>query len=239
MELKPTGAISPDFVANLTRGICHDVGAPVRHVVQFTQMLNDDHAIDALDDKHKRWFALIHDGGVQMQNMLSALSELSRLSHAKQLVPVDLKQLFLNVARIHRGHIEGVRQDINLELKGNWPEIYGVQEHWYTLFSCLLENALKFQPQNEHHVVEISVCCEEKKSELLFCIDDNGIGLLEHQREDITRAFKRLNSVEDYSGLGMGLTYCSYIAELNDAKLSFDNSALGGLKVTYRQHICR
>ena len=71
--------------------------------------------------------------------------------------------------------------------------------------------------------------------ELVFTLDDNGIGTSESQRQDIARPFKKLHADDDFPGMGMGLAYCTVIAEVNNASLSFDESPMGGLRVVYRQ----
>lgn len=64
----------------LIRGIGHDVGAPARHIVHFSQMLDEDIEADTLSEKHRRWLELIQNSGRQIQNMLTCLTKLSRLS---------------------------------------------------------------------------------------------------------------------------------------------------------------
>lgn len=138
MELKPVGRIDPRFVEQLIRGICHDVGAPTRHMVQFTKMLNEDVNDGALTEKHKRWLTFIHDGGQQIQEMLSALSVLARLSVVRDIETIELNAVFAQVFEIYSSQVLGSHKEINLQLTGSWPCIEGVKEHWHTLFSCLL-----------------------------------------------------------------------------------------------------
>jgi len=69
-------------------------------------------------------------------------------------------------------------------------------------------------------------------------VEDNGIGVTENLWPVLTTPFKRMQSDTDYPGIGMGLTYCDRIAELNGTDLTFGLSALGGLAVTSRISLC-
>ena len=230
--------IKPIFIERLISGICHDIGAPTRHIVQFSQMLNQAGADSNLEDKHKRWLMLINDGGVKIQAMLSSLSKLSYLSSSMENpVKINLKELFERVISQHKERHSKYKNHLALTMNDNWPVINGYEEHWHQLFYSVLENALIFQPKAPNHTVEIDVICECDGNEVNFIVQDNGIGATFHQRNDMSKPFKRLNAVDDYPGIGMGLAYCAYIAELNDARLTFDESPLGGLSVNYCQPI--
>ena len=224
------------FVEELIRGMGHDIGAPARHIVHFAEMLSEQAVNVPLEDKHERWLGMIQDSGRQIQAMLASLAKLSRLSvRSNKLEQLDLRGIFDKQVAFHQEHSVSNDVQVNITLNSEWPEVMGSGEHWSTLFSNLLENACKFQPVDSEHVIQIAAYCEYDNSGLRFVIEDNGIGVRETQWQDIARPFKRLHSTDDYVGVGMGLAYCDFIAELNDATLSFDASELGGLRVTYCQ----
>ena len=227
------------FVERLISGICHDIGAPARHAVQFTQLLNDnlDENTDSpMEEKHKRWLSMVHDSGKEIQTMLSSLPILSRLSmRSSEMIQLDLHDLWNRSFSFHKECTISDGTQIEITVNEAWPTIVGCEEHWRMLFSCLLENAFVFQPKTSEHVIQLAVYCELVETELRFSLEDNGIGVSENQRKEMSRAFKRLNGRDEYPGIGMGLTYCEYIAELNNATLSFAESSLGGLLVSYSQ----
>lgn len=225
------------IVEGIVRGIGHDIGAPVRHIVYFAQMLSEQAMDDtSFEGKQQRWLSLIHESGKQIQIMLSALSVLTRLSMLSDKTSlINLRDLFDKKWAIHKDFSVQDKERVSISFTGNWPEIEANEEHWETLFSCLLENACKFQPIEADHITQIQAHCEVIDKELIFTLEDNGLGIRESQREEVLRAFKRLHGPEDYPGLGIGLTYCDLIAELNAGSLVLDESSLGGLRVTYRQ----
>src|SRR5690606_25276472 len=68
-----------DALGEFTYLVCHDVGAPLRAIVNFSKMLKDKYD-GQLDEKGSRYLAFITEGGEKAQAMLQALSQYSRLA---------------------------------------------------------------------------------------------------------------------------------------------------------------
>lgn len=227
--------VSTEFVDRLVRGICHDMGAPTRHIVQFSQMLNNNPKGKVDQEKQLKWLSFINDSGLKTQEMLSSLSQLSMISSSQATETLNLRFVFEQVVdSLKLSNMEQWKK-VELRINQHWPTIEGVKSHWQLLFTYLLENAVIFQPQEHDHSIFINVELNKYDDMVTFTIEDNGIGLSEYQMAEATKPFKRFNPSEDYDGLGMGLTYCDYISQLNKGSIDFKQSELGGLKVTYRQ----
>ncbi len=227
--------IDPKFVSELVSGICHDFGAPTRHVLQFSQLLSKELGSSDIDEKQKRWLGFLIDSGSQIGAMLSSLAKLNTLTsvmNESSIDQIDLKELFNN-AFSYCESIHTHDSGIELTVSGDWPVIEGVSEHWIVLFRSIISNAMIFNPKDSSHIIKIHTNLVTVDGHISFMIEDNGIGVTADQREVICRPFKRFHPPDAYPGIGMGLTYCAYIAELNDARLSFEESSLGGLRVNY------
>lgn len=186
-------------------------------------------------EKQTKWLSFINESGVKTQKMLSSLNQLSVISSSFSVEAINLNYVFgevvdnLKLANMERW------QGVELRVNENWPIIDGVKHHWQLLFQYLLENAVLFHPKEKEHKVVIDVKCFQSDSTLFLIVEDNGIGLADTQYSDATKPFKCFNAADEYDGLGMGLTYCDYISQLNDGTIEFGRSELGGLQVTYRQ----
>jgi signal transduction histidine kinase len=198
-------------------------------------MVKEQALDDGLQEKHLRWLGIIQDSGHNIQLMLESLSELFKLSHQvdhKEVIHLcELLESVFNEQKEYegKGHAK-----LDVHVTGDWPESFeGSPALWEKLLASLLQNALRFQPKAAEHVIQIKVSFVISRSKIIMTIEDNGIGTTDIQREEMLRPFKRLNRIEDYPGVGMGLTYCSYIAELHKATLTFEKSNTDGLKVIY------
>ena len=226
-----------DAVQKLVYGISHDLGAPLRAIVQFSRLL-EQRLDQQLDDKARYWLRLIHDGGSRAQDMIDALLRYSRLStRMSKPARFSLHDLALAVIdeQINRHrHAFPDCTEPDYAITSTLPQTIGVREHWHLLLSCIIENALLFQPKDQpNHIPRLQISCDCADGKVRIAIEDNGIGVAEDRLADITRPFLREQREEDYPGLGMGLSYCERIAQLHGAHLAFDLSSLGGLAVTY------
>ena len=77
-----------------------------------------------------------------------------------------------------------------------------------------------------------------KKAFLMF--DDNGPGIPKEKRDDVFRAFYRLESSRNKStgGIGLGLTITRDIILSHGGEISLAESPLGGLRVLNYLPLC-
>ncbi len=222
------------FLKDLIYAISHDMSAPARHATSFSSMIMEQ-AADRLTDKEKQWLQFIHDGGVQAQAQIEALLTLSRLATkasqhqtltSEELVHSALEHIILNNPTIQ----------FDVHHVGSNDSILLIKSQWHQVIHSFVDNARIFQPTAQEHQKKIHITTSFENNALSVCVEDNGLGVAEKDYEIIKKPFKQLNG-EKYPGMGMGLTYVSFIAELHDAELSFAQSTLGGLKVIYTQPV--
>jgi len=227
---KTFGAERAD-VQRLVYGISHDMGAPLRAVVQLSSMLKERLG-NRLDEREGYWLQLIEDSGLHAQKMIESLSIYSRLStNRQQNRQFKLKKVFEKVLLKLDAEIQ--QSSAKITIDGEWPEYNGCEDQWLMMVTCLIQNALLYQPKDVGHVPLITVSCSQITENLRIIIEDNGIGVRENLWSVLTTPFKRLQSDSEYPGIGMGLTYCERIAVLHCGTLEIGQSSLGGMAVSY------
>jgi len=92
----------------------------------------------------------------------------------------------------------------------------------------LLENALKYSPQNS--AVEILARCNDLK--LIIQVSDSGPGVPENELKRIFDKFYRIPVPESVKGTGLGLSICKGIVGAHGGNIWADNVAGGGFMVT-------
>jgi len=213
-------------IRKLVYGITHDMSGPLRAVIQFSTLLQQK-LDDRLDDKERYWLELIHQGGVEAQQMLDALLVYSRLTPTPEdegvvsleaIIQQSLKQL-----------PESNQSYVDVELSTDNTAFQSYPRLWQCLVNEALSNACKFHPQDSEHQpkVLVSLCSNEEQQKL--SIDDNGIGISEGNLSAVSTPYKKLNGTE-YEGNGMGLSYIDRICDITSATYSLRQSDLGGLK---------
>jgi len=90
------------------------------------------------------------------------------------------------------------------------PKIWLHEFQLEQLFQNLIGNAIRYRGTE---TPLIHVAATRRPDDWMFSVADNGIGIAEQHQEQIFGIFKRLHSVSEYPGTGMGLAICQRIVE--------------------------
>lgn len=94
------------------------------------------------------------------------------------------------------------------------------------LIRNLIENASQYTPDNG----TIKVNLTSNEQQIIFSIEDSGIGVEPEFYSKITERFYRQNQQQG-KGAGLGLTLVNNIVQYHQGEISFNKSSLGGLLV--------
>lgn len=214
--------------------ISHDLGAAIRGISQLTGLLEQD-INEKLNDKERYWMQLIKGSADKAQAMIDAMTLYTRLESSREAsVEINLNLLIETMlAKCLDENAEILNAnspDISLDLQT--INLLAITSHWKLLLSSLINNALQFQRPEKVGKVLISLKRLTEQRAILI-IEDSGIGVCESKLADLTKPFNTTRNQQDSPNLGMGLSYCARIAQLNQARLFFGESELGGFKVEY------
>ena len=150
----------------------------------------------------------IHSSITQMDIQLAALLKLSRLGRA--VLSVETIDMNTAVADIVKSMEYSVKQKgARMEL-ADLPPCLGDASHINQIFLNLIGNAVKYLDAKRPGVISISGGRQENF--VVYCVEDNGIGIAEEYREKIFEIFYRVEQCE-HSGEGLGLTIVRQSAE--------------------------
>ncbi|MGZ7209691.1 MAG: sensor histidine kinase, partial [Methanobacterium sp.] len=76
---------------------------------------------------------------------------------------------------------------------------------------------LKFRKKGIRPKIHISA--RKKGNEYVFSVSDNGIGLEEQYSDRIFEVFKRLHTIGEYQGAGIGLAIIKRIIDLHNGRV--------------------
>lgn len=219
---------SEDELEKIIYGMSHDMGAPLRSIAQFSKLLLRS-LEGRLSEKEAYWFQLILDNGQQAQAMIDALIQLSRIKPDEETAaPFNVAEMVAAATSLLSTQIK--ESSANIERAGDACEWEGNAAQLRQCVYELVRNALIFQPEN--NVPQVRIHWKKHNGVLTICVEDNGIGAREDQREKMVYPFQRLNGVTLYPGLGMGLAVCNRIVQNHGGEIHFRDSNLGGLAVT-------
>lgn len=197
-----------DLIANVS----HELKTPITAIRAMAETLHDG-MVEDQKTKHLYSGQIIAEAD-QLEQLVLDILELSKLqSHRARFAPTEIYADGLIPPIIDRymmlcGDL-GITLDVSdLELE-RIPRLYTDVERIITLFSILLDNAVKFTGTGG----TIRITHQEHSKYVVFCVKDNGPGI---RSEDIDRIFERFFKVDlshNSSGSGLGLAIASEIVK--------------------------
>jgi signal transduction histidine kinase len=191
----------------------HDLQEPLRSISNFVGLLEESYS-GKKDESTELFFKFITTATVKMQNLIKDLLDYSRVGRNISFTPVDCNEILKDTLSGLDSSIKESQATISSDIL---PVLSGNETELKRLFQNLISNALKFRKKDV--APEISISCEEKDTEYLFAIKDNGIGIEEKYIPKLFVIFQRLHSAEEYPGTGIGLTSCKKIVTLHKGKI--------------------
>jgi len=199
-----------DDVEAFIHAMTHDLRAPLRTVTGFAEAMVEEQS-SRLDAAGRHQLDRIQAAVRQMWELIESLVDYSRIGRkAIKLKPVDLGQLI-------RGCLEEIQPELQrlkgtVEIKGPLDQVEADPALLKIAVHNLVSNGLKYVQPGAAPRVEIWT--ERNGNVVCLMIRDNGIGLEPEDQQRIFAPFVRLHGVEDYPGLGLGLSATKRVVEI-------------------------
>jgi PAS domain S-box-containing protein len=204
--------------------ISHDLRAPLRHMVGYTELLQK-HASSTLDEKSRRYLATILDSTKRMGTLIDDLLSFSRIGRAEtRETTVSLEQLVKEV----RDEMQPETGGRNIAWRiGALPELYGDRSMLRLALVNLISNAVKFTRERPQAEIEIG-CLEKKNDGVTVFVKDNGVGFDMKYVNKLFGVFQRLHRAEAFEGTGIGLATVQRIVHRHGGRVWAEALVDGG-----------
>src|SRR5690606_30190825 len=199
--------------------ISHDLRAPLLFVKDFALRLKEDFG-EQLGEEGRRIAQVIHDGSQSMDRMIVGLLAFSRSTRQPlELAPTDMQAIVRGVvAEARTAH---QRPEPRIEV-GPLPHALADSTVIRHVWSNLVGNALKFSARQQPPLVRIGG--ELRDDEALYTVEDNGVGFDSKHADKLFGVFKRLHSVDEFPGTGVGLAIAHRIVARHGGRIWAESS---------------
>jgi two-component system, chemotaxis family, sensor kinase Cph1 len=205
----------------------HDLKEPLRGIHNYSTFLIEDYG-DKLgaDGNHK--LATLMQLTQRMEDLIESLLRYSRFGRAELLLqPIaldDIVESVLDVIKISQP------SPVQLQIPRPLPQIECDRAQVTELFTNLISNALKYNDRDDKSIeigyilpaeTDDLVPADLARSQTVFFVRDNGIGVRAKHFENIFKIFKRLHPATKYGGgTGAGLTIVKKIVERHGGNIA-------------------
>ena len=153
--------------------VSHDLKAPIRTINSFAHLISKELKKTNHNDLIVDYLSFITNGAQNMHLLIENLLFHARLGLKLELKDeIDLNEVILTVTNNLGGLIKENNATI---INESLPIVYGRSHEVLQLFQNLIGNAIKFKKKGIDPLVKIN--CNERESEYIISIEDNGIGI--------------------------------------------------------------
>ena len=193
--------------------VSHDLQEPLLTMSNYTQLFQEEFA-GKLGNDGDQYLRFISGSASRMSAMINGLLDYSLLGNTRTTASIDCDKIIRKVLADMGALIETANASIVVQ---NLPVVFGMEAEMKLLFHNLVSNAIKFKKPDVRPIIRISA--EQKESEFIFAIEDNGVGLDERAKVKIFMLFRQMRKRNEYEGIGIGLAHCKKIVEMHGGKI--------------------
>lgn len=229
-KLKEVENLRRELIANVS----HDLRTPIAIIRGYLETLQIKEKT-ITNEERKRYIEMVSKSSMKLEKLVNELFELSKLE-ADQIrpnkEPFIISELMSDISSKYHliAHNKKIKIDsyLSKELAPVYADIALIER----VIQNLLDNAIKFTPENGHITLTTEKCLN---NHVKITITDNGIGIPEKDRERIFARYYRANNYTDLkNSTGLGLAIAKKILDLHDSSLELISSENEGSSFIFR-----
>ncbi len=208
-ELKSLDRMKDDFLSNVS----HEFKTPLTSIQGYSQLIADQ-TLGSVNEQQKKAVDTVIRNSERLRRLVDSLLYLSRAQSGKlhySFENVNITDVIDNSIQDLALQAEGKNIKLIRDISDNLPVITADHDKMMDVFVNLVDNAIKFTPQDG----KITISAHASADSLYLEVEDTGIGIPE---DKISNLFERFYQVDSsvrrrYGGTGLGLYICKKIIE--------------------------
>ncbi len=220
-----------ELKSNFMRMMSHDLKTPLARIQGMVEVIRKNES--ALSSTQKMALETIAQSSDELTEFIGSILSLSRIESKEMKLHLksrDINQLIRQAAAKLEFMAKKRRTEVVLELEPLFsipidPDLIT------TVFTNLIENAIKYSPED----TKVLVTTEEIDGEVIIQVADQGHGI---PAEEIDRIFERFYRARDNrgktAGNGLGLYLAKYFVELHNGRIEVESEINKGSTFTVR-----
>ena len=210
--------------------VSHELRTPLSTMMVTAQTLNSNYQ-DLADTKRTVLVQRIERTAKHMSRLVSDIltisrAEIGKLEFSPRLFDLKLfcKDIIIELQTCHN------RDNINLELDGNFDIVYLDESLVRSIVLNLLTNAIKYSSKTSPVTLKIS----KTQDDIIFQVRDCGSGIPSKKLERLYEVFERGENVKGIQGTGLGLALVKTCVDLHNGNITCGSQEGVGTTFTVR-----
>lgn len=222
-----------EFLATMS----HEIRSPMSGVLGMAELLMQT----PLGPEQRGYTKTIISSGETLLNIIEDILDFSKIEADKMVldpVPTNMLQLVDDVCALYAPKAREKALELAVRyVPGSEQFVYADPVRVRQTLSNLINNAIKF---TEKGYVVVSVREDKSnpqpdKVNLIFSVEDSGIGIAPEAHEKIFEKFVQADSstTRDFGGTGLGLSICERLVEMMGGKITLQSEPGKGSTFTF------
>lgn len=204
----------------------HDLQEPLRMISNYTQLLAKRYK-GKLDADADQFIGYATEGADRIRELIDDLLQYSYIGKSQVLQTFHTVEAVNRAVKHHAETIDQLRAGIEI---AELPLIHADPDQIYLIFQHLLENAIKYRSASP---LIVRIYHSRLDDELIFSVEDNGIGIEPRFQDRIFEVFSRLHSRAAYPGTGVGLAIARRVIERHGGRIWVESRAGQGARFRF------
>ena len=206
---------------------------PLSSVRQTVDLLLDETAGPLTEDQKQFLFVARNDAG-RVERILGDILNLSQLGSGNlelDLQLISVTELIETIIADFKTHAESKKINLSAKTGQRLHDLKADLTRSKQILSCLIDNAIKFSPNNEKVIVEAA----NHDEGILFTVTDTGIGIPAEDKEKIFETWdaQQTSAGGSRQGSGLGLPLAKKLVEAHGRRMWVESKPGRGSKFSF------
>ena len=212
-----------EFTANVS----HELKTPLQSIIGSAELMENG---IVKEDDIPRFVGRIRKEAARLVTLIDDIIRLSQLDEGADMPREDVSLRVLSEEVCETLSDAAKIKNVSLEVTGDDGVIIGVRRLLYEVVYNLCDNAIKYN--NPGGSVKVTIA--QKPGEVLFRVQDTGIGIpLEHQDKVFERFYRVDKSHSKQSGgTGLGLSIVKHAVQYHHGKITVESELNKGTSIS-------
>ncbi len=232
MAAEAANKTKSEFLATIS----HELRTPLTYIIGMSATLLR-WSFGELSPRQRDYLNTIHSSGEQLLDIINDILEVAKIEAGRTVLEIN----DFSLSNLARSSLESFREEaqakgvdlrINLRLSDSEDNFRADPRRIRQILANLLSNAVKFTDKDGR----INLRVWRDPHNVMFQVEDTGIGIPEAQQAVLFETFKQLETTRQrqYPGTGLGLALTKQLVELHNGSIQVVSTPGKGSMFTVR-----
>ncbi len=218
--------IKDKFLANMS----HELKTPLNSINIISAVMKKNR-LNNLNEQQIKNLTIINKSGDFLLHMINDVLDISKLESGNMNINIDkvnINHLIKEIIEMFKPQFQQKEIKLTYSIDETLNFIYSDEIRIKQILKNLISNALKFT-----HKGSVKLLVKDKNEEVIFLVEDQGIGIEKDKLEFIFDRFKQADdtTTKKYGGTGLGLSISKELIKLLKGDISVQSIINIGTKI--------